>query len=314
MSYIVRDELGRCQLYNGHVVEALDCFSGELRDFNEKDMSFTAVLSTNSVDRMGDVIEIGKSENEGIMLSDFRKNPVILPYHQYNKAPVARAIRIWKEAQGKVQRLVAKIQFHDVTEEARTLFSLYQKKFIKGFSIGFKKIQEKELEVEGDESTTGHPGRHYTKSLLLEASCVPLPANNDCLATVKSYVRAGKLSHCCLKSAYSSLPEDDDELDDLFNIDDLDLDESEEEEIQDACRDILRDFELQRFARSLTDRHGKPMNWGKEKLKQNLRLNTRYEVDRFKENQPMQDLDGLSLAEIREVVRSALKGITGRLD
>ncbi len=285
MSYVVRDELGRSTLFKGHIVEALDCFDGELRDFNEKELSFTAVLSTNRPDRMNDVVEVGESENEGIMLSDFRKNPVILPYHQYSQAPVARALRIWKETQGKIQRLVAKIQFHDVTEEARTLFSLYQKKFIKGFSIGFKKIQEKELEEDSDGS--GHPGRHYTKTLLLEASCVPLPANNDCLATVKNYVRAGKLSHHCLKGAYDP---DDDELDELFDVDDLD--ESEEEEIQDACRDILRDLELQRSARSLTDKHGMPVN----------------------ENQPMPDLDGLSLAEIKEVVSASLKGILGRLD
>lgn len=145
-------------------------FTGDIKSIDEKEMTLTASISTDTVDRMGEVLA-----PEGIELGNYRKNPVVLWAHDYSQPPIGKAL--WVRRDG--QSIISKVQFAK-TAFAQEIFGLYRDGIMKAFSVGFVPKDGKE----GDGKKG--PRYTYTKWELLEYSAVPVPANPDAIALAVS--------------------------------------------------------------------------------------------------------------------------------
>lgn len=127
--------------------------------------SFKVVISTNDVDRMGDVVDIN-----GWDLSNFQANPVVLWAHDYGSLPVGFCTMIGIDG-GK---LVAEGRFvpGDANPFAQQVRKLYDLGALRATSVGFM-IKESN-------------GPLITKAELLEFSFVPVPANPYALTLAKA--------------------------------------------------------------------------------------------------------------------------------
>lgn len=151
-------------------------FVGELKGIDTSKRTITAMVSTDSVDRDGDIIV-----PSGWQLDNYRKNPVVLWAHDYSGLPVAKALAIEITSNG----LLTMMQFAE-HQLAQDVFELYAGGFLRAFSVGFRVLEYTRRVDEQAQS-----GWLMTKTELLEYSCVPVPANQDAL------VLAAKAAKLC---------------------------------------------------------------------------------------------------------------------
>jgi HK97 family phage prohead protease len=138
------------------------------------DGSFTAIASTNSIDRHGEVVD-----NNGWDLKAFKKNPVILWAHDHSEPAIGTAKKVWIEGAGKKAKLMIQPVLHDVTEKARAIKALVDQGIIKTLSVGFRPLESPD-------------GVTFTQNELLEVSMVNVPANADAMMLAyKSLKTAG---------------------------------------------------------------------------------------------------------------------------
>ena len=128
----------------------------------------TFVLSTDEVDRHGDVVCA-----DGWRLEAYRENPVLLWAHDYRHPSIGRAASVWSEP----HRLLAKIEFAPGAF-AQEVASLYASGFQWGVSVGFRPIRWEERR---DSRNGALLGIKYLEQELLEVSAVPVPANRRAL-------------------------------------------------------------------------------------------------------------------------------------
>ena len=126
------------------------------------------VLSTDEVDRYGDVIEAG-----GWDLAAYRSNPVFLWAHDYARPVIGRAVDTWLES----HRLLARMEFA-ATPFAMEVAGLYRAGYQRGVSVGFRPLRYRERR---DEKTGALLGIRFLEQELLEVSAVPVPANGHAL-------------------------------------------------------------------------------------------------------------------------------------
>lgn len=148
-----------------------------IRQIDEAGRVFRFVVSDDSIDRHGDVID-----QRGWELDAFRKTgSPILWAHDSSTPPVARAARIFVEAGA---RLVADIEFpppgtHGLSD---TLRKLVAEGFLKSTSVGFRP-----LDVEPRQDPENPFGLRFLHQELLEVSLVGVPANaNAVMARAKA--------------------------------------------------------------------------------------------------------------------------------
>lgn len=145
-----------------------------VKDINESERTLTAMVSTDGIDRMDEVLD-----PKGADLRNYRRNPVVLWAHDYNTPPIGKALWIKKSGNG----LLSKVQFAN-TEFGKEIFELYKGGFLSAFSVGFipKKVDTPELD--GDKSSKGKrkPRRIFKEWEVLEYSAVPVPANPEALS------------------------------------------------------------------------------------------------------------------------------------
>ena len=140
--------------------------SGQLRA--NEDSRVTFVLSTDDVDRHGDVVSA-----DGWRLEAYLQNPVLLWAHDYRHPAIGRAVSVWNEP----HRLLAKMEFAP-SAFAQEIAALYASGFQWGVSVGFRPIRWEERR---DARTGGFLGLRYLEQELLEVSAVPVPANRQAL-------------------------------------------------------------------------------------------------------------------------------------
>ena len=128
----------------------------------------TFVLSTDEVDRHGDVVCA-----DGWRLEAYRENPVLLWAHDYRHPSIGRAASVWSEP----HRLLAKIEFAPGAF-AQEVASLYASGFQWGVSVGFRPIRWEERR---DSRNGAFLGIKHLEQELLEVSAVPVPANRRAL-------------------------------------------------------------------------------------------------------------------------------------
>lgn len=123
------------------------------------DLHIAGMASTNSTDRVGDVIETEAWTKGG--LDNFLNNPVILFNHDYNQ-PIGRAVQLGTNDNGL--QLKAKI-----AKSAGHVGELIKEGVLGAFSVGFR-VKDAEYMVETD-------GYKIKDAELLEVSVVTVPAN-----------------------------------------------------------------------------------------------------------------------------------------
>jgi len=141
---------------------------------NEAERRLSATITTNSVDRDGDIVD-----PKGIDLVNFLKNPVLLWAHDAKQMPIGKVENLDVDEKG----IVADIKFADTTA-GREVFGLYKDGILNAFSIGFVPKRPNGVEPLTREDADGNvfvTGFHIKQSELLELSAVPIPANPEAL-------------------------------------------------------------------------------------------------------------------------------------
>jgi len=147
-------------------------FSSNIKAIDDVEQTLTALISTNAVDRMDEVLD-----PKGVDLKNFKNNPVVLWAHDYAQQPIGKAL--WTKRSG--DGIISKIKFAN-TQFAQEVFELYKGGFLSAFSVGFIPKEHEDEDVKGQ----GFPRRKFTKWELLEFSAVPVPANPEALALAMS--------------------------------------------------------------------------------------------------------------------------------
>ncbi len=157
----------------------------------------TFVLSTDEVDRHGDVVSA-----DGWRLEAYRENPVLLWAHDYRHPAIGRAVSVWSEP----HRLLAKVEFAP-SAFAQEVAALYASGFQWGVSVGFRPIRWEERR---DSRSGALVGLRYLEQELLEVSAVPVPANRsalrrgveeaDGMAALLAELRAARMGDVCTES------------------------------------------------------------------------------------------------------------------
>jgi uncharacterized protein len=132
------------------------------------DRQVRVVVSTASVDRHGDIVEI-----TGIELENYRKNPVVLCQHDHDE-PIARCVQV-----GIVNgRLEALVQFPDegVSSKSDEVYGLVKAGVLNAVSIGFIPMEWSFLDDKNP-----WEGRRFSRCEMIEFSIVSVPANADAL-------------------------------------------------------------------------------------------------------------------------------------
>jgi HK97 family phage prohead protease len=151
-------------------------FVPEIRSLDEKKRTMEIVSSTETPDRYKDVLRSAGFQTENYM----RGGGLILWAHDSHSPSIAKTLSIRTETNPPA--LVQTIEFADKAtyEFADQIFRLYQQKFLRSFSVGFRPLQAPEPIVDKDGASTG--GFLFTSMDLIEVSAVPCPANPDCVA------------------------------------------------------------------------------------------------------------------------------------
>lgn len=153
-------------------------FRAEVRSVDEEAgiMDMLIPVSTESIDRDGEVIEVGAWKKT---LPKFRKRPVLLSSHDYRD--LRKQIGEFKQLKIAEQGLLGQPHYYigEGNEEADWAFNL-AKKGMAAFSVGFIPVDW--VDGDGDKE----PRRIYKEVELLEISQVVVPSNRDAIQGVRA--------------------------------------------------------------------------------------------------------------------------------
>ena len=136
------------------------------------------VFTDETVDRYGDIVKA-----DGGDLVNFKKNPVVLMFHDSRKLPVGASIKTWYDPERRA--IIGWLLFFDSTVDAsgvsETAFQYCVSGALKTVSIGFlpKSMQDIYRPTDEERKEFGMPpeGVIFKKWELLEISVTPVPAN-----------------------------------------------------------------------------------------------------------------------------------------
>lgn len=133
------------------------------------------VCSDATVDRMGDVIK-----QEGWKLENFKKNPVVMGFHDYSTFPVGNALSVGV-IDGKLKMNILFID-KEVNEEADKAFKMAKSGFMRAGSVGFNPIKHHQATAEEQkELGLGQYGIMFEEQELMEFSVCGVPANANAI-------------------------------------------------------------------------------------------------------------------------------------
>ena len=137
------------------------------------DGGLTYVLSDDTVDRYGDVVDPA-----GWDLRSFKKNPIALFGHNSNFP-----IGTWKNVRVEGRKLIAELApaQRGTSQRVDEIISLIEQGILRATSVGFRPLEYRPIDPEKP-----YGGQRYTKSELLETSIVSVPANPAALQLAKS--------------------------------------------------------------------------------------------------------------------------------
>lgn len=156
-------------------------FITQIKEYNEAERTITMIGSTETADRVGDIVKMA-----GVDLSNYKKNPIILFNHDYDK-PIGKAL----DVQVIDNKLVFKIQFAD-TDFGREIYYLLKNGYMNASSIGF---------IGKEYAPNDFGGLTFTKIELLELSIVSVPCNPNAIVQLRKDFEAKRVS----KDMYTAL-------------------------------------------------------------------------------------------------------------
>ena len=141
---------------------------------DETRMAATFVITSEDVDRVGDVVV-----TQGIYLGNFERNPVCPYSHQALIFPVGK----WRDPEGNCtirleeKRAVGTVYFSQTYSEAATVFALVKEEILNATSIGFNPLVPPVRRDPDERGSAGiEVGLYYPSVDLLEVSIVMVPA------------------------------------------------------------------------------------------------------------------------------------------
>ena len=146
-------------------------FVAETKAVDVEQGIFEAMISTEALDRDGDVVMA-----DGAKTSNFMKNPVVLFGHDYREPPVAKALTI-EILPGRGVKSTFQFPEWGTYDKADVVRRLWAAGYLNAISIGFKVLR---WEFRRD-SNNDAVGYIFLEWELLEYSIVPVPANQDAL-------------------------------------------------------------------------------------------------------------------------------------
>lgn len=153
-------------------------FSVKMGEVDEENRTIPFILSTASVDREQDSINV-----DGWDLENYEKNPVVLWCHDSRSFPIGRNLNTRIE-NGALKADTQFISEDETTsshfERVETTYLLYKHGFMSAKSVGFRPIKWAWNE------DRGYWAIDYEEQELLEDSCCPVPANPEALIEARS--------------------------------------------------------------------------------------------------------------------------------
>ena len=134
----------------------------------EEDRTLEFCITTDSVDRHGDVVSASAWQTAAFM-----RNPVVLFAHSYDSLPVGRALNITPLAHSL--RSVVQFAPESANPFAEQVYQMCKGGFLNAASVGFIPLEYEEADREG------YFPMDIKKAELIEWSIVPVPANAACL-------------------------------------------------------------------------------------------------------------------------------------
>ncbi len=147
----------------------------EYKDGHEKRV-IRYVCSDSSVDRAGDVIK-----QDGWSLDNFRKNPVIMPMHDYSDFPIGASIKT--EVVEDKLKMDVMFATKDMNPKADMAFKMAKAGIMRAGSVGFapSKFHIPEEDERKELGMNEQGGIIFDKQELLEFSPCGVPANANAL-------------------------------------------------------------------------------------------------------------------------------------
>jgi HK97 family phage prohead protease len=157
-------------------VKVFKSYRAETKELEGQDGMVRAIVSTEAMDRDGEVI---KTSAWGNTIKSFMNHPVLISSHEYND--LTRQIGEWVslEVTDKGLEGVAKYYIDKGNAEADWGYEL-AKQGKAAYSVGFMAYEFEEGKGDND------PKRTYTNVELLEISQVTIPSNRESLVTMRS--------------------------------------------------------------------------------------------------------------------------------
>ena len=150
--------------------------------FKGDERAVVSTITTTSKDRDSEIVDPA-----GAILTEYKKNPVVLFGHDHRSLPVGK--NIWIKLSDDKKSLIAKTEY---TPEAANpignqIFEYRKAGFPLAYSIGFIPLEWTSFS-EGDGTPEAKAGvrRKFTKWILLEYSDVPVPSNPEAVAIAVS--------------------------------------------------------------------------------------------------------------------------------
>jgi phage head maturation protease len=137
---------------------------------------FEYLVTDETPDRVGDVVKAS-----GVDLKNYKKNAVIMVYHNYQSLPVGKAIKVWYDAASESIKAFALFLDKRVDDSgfSDTIYKYVQAGALRGASIGFKTIERYSPNnpEERKQLKLGKYGVLVSKSEMLEFSVCPVGMN-----------------------------------------------------------------------------------------------------------------------------------------
>jgi HK97 family phage prohead protease len=137
------------------------------KSIDSEKKTISGYISTFAWDRDGERFVKGAWD-----FSNYLNNPVVLWSHDISQLPIAKNVALNEDEFG----VLATSEFDQRSQKAQEIFSLFERKFLNAFSVGFMRKDFKIEDIGG-----GRQGLAITKAELFEYSAVSVPANPGAL-------------------------------------------------------------------------------------------------------------------------------------
>jgi len=172
------------------------------RTINKDEFTVEAMVSTNILDRYGEVME-----PKGWRLKNYKRNPIVLLNHNDSELPIGKATDVQIQESG----LWARVQYA-VKESPRAaeVWNLVLADILRAWSVGWWPLKWEALDgsTKGEGTVYNRQGLRFTEQELWEISQVNIPAGSNAMTLGVSRVAVDMAKRFGVSVDDSLLPDD----------------------------------------------------------------------------------------------------------